>query len=149
MEDVMSLFEQKYKCYFDWLINANAKAETLEEVVDNMFTELLKVRDLSIYYGISLLTKEHFKNIPARERLFRLIYVDSINWMQADFDRLMAKGVIPQGDSKTIATILMWCVLAGNDMRIHESIGIKLPFDCTEMYVALKAFMTTAIRKGA
>ena len=149
IEDVMSRFEQKYKFYFDWLINVNAKAKTLEEVMDNMFTELLKVRDLSNYYGISLLVKEHFKNEAARERLFRLIYMDSINWMQADFDRLMVKGVIPQCDSKTIASIIMWSVLACNDLRIYENIGTELPIDCTEMYANLKTFLTAALRKGA
>ena len=148
MESAMSRFEQEYMCYFDWLIKANEKAETLEEVMDNMFVELLKVRDLSIYHGISLLLKEQFTNETARKRLLKLIYVDSTNWMQADLDRLMTKGVIPRGDSRTIATILMWCVLAGTEMRIHESIGNKLPVDCTEMYANLKTFLTAALRKG-
>jgi len=148
LEAVMLSFEQKYKCYFEWLVSENAKAETLEEVMDNMFAELLKVRDLSVYYGISLLMKEQFNSEPARKRLFKLIYEDSINWIQADFDRLMAKGVIPQGDSKTAASILMWCVLAGNDMRINESMGVKLPIDCTRMYAGLKVFLTTALRAG-
>jgi len=147
-EDVMSRFEQKYKCYFDWLINENAKAETLEQVMDNFFAELLVVRDLSTYYGISLLTKEHFQNTTARERLFRLIYVDSINWIQADIDRLMTKGVIPQSDSKTIASLFMWFVLAGNDMRIYESTATKLPINCTEMYSGFKAFLTAVLRNG-
>ena len=146
--DVLSRFEQEYKCYFDWLIKENAKAETLEDVMDNMFMELIKVRDLSIYYGISMLMKEQFNYTPARESLFKLIYEDSINWICADFDRLMAKGVIPQSDSKIIATTFMWCVLTGTDLRIHESNGTKLPIDCTEMYKNLKTFLTAALHKG-
>ena len=113
-----------------------------------MFLELLKVRELSTYYGISLLLREQFKHEAARARLFKLIYEDSINWMQADFERLMAKGIIPHSDSRTIATIIMWCVLTGNDMRIHESTGVNPPLDCTKMYENLKFFLTAVLRKG-
>jgi len=148
MEDVLARFEQEYKNYFDWLIKENAKAETLEEVINNMFVELLKVRELSTYYGISLIMKEQFNHESARARLFRLIFEDSINWMQADFDRLMAKGIIPQGDSRTIATILMWCVLIGNDIRIHESNGTIPPLNCTEVYGNIKSFFAAALRTG-
>ena len=148
MEDVLSRFEQEYKSYFDWLIKENAKAKTLEEVMDNMFAELLKVRELSTYYGISLLMKEQFKYEAARTRLFRLIYEDSINWMRADFDRLMAEGVVPRSDSRTIATVFMLCVLIGNEIRIHESMDANPPLGCTEMYGNLKAFLTAVLRKG-
>ena len=148
IEDALSRFEKEYKNYFNWLIEENAKATTLEEVMDNMFAELLKVRELSTYYGISLLLREQFKYEGARVRLTKLIYEDSINWMQTDFDRLMEKGIIPKGNSRTIATIIMWCVLIGNDMRIHESIGCNLPFSCTEMYGNLKTFLTDVLRKG-
>ena len=148
MNDVLSRFEQEYKNYFDWLVNENAKATTLEEVVDNMFVELLKVRELSTYYGISLLLREQFKHEGARERLFKFIYVDSINWMQADFERLMTRGVIPQGDGRTIATILMFCVLAGNDIRIHEKMEANPPLNGAELYKNLKTFLTSALRKG-
>ena len=147
-EDVLTCFEREYKSYFDWLIQENAKAETLEELMDHMFVELLKVRELSTYYGIALLLKEQFRNKSARERLFKLIHEDSINWMQADFDRLMEKGVIPRGNSRIVATILMFCVLAGNDIRINESIGNTPPVDGTEMYTQLKAFLTETLRRG-
>lgn len=148
MEDVIMRFECEYKAYFDWLIRENAKAETLEEVMENMFAELLKVRELSTYYGMSLVMREQFNHKSARDRLCRLLYEDSINWMKADLDRLMDRGIIPKGNSETVATILMWCVLAGNDMRIQESLGTDLPLDCTDMYKNIKAFLTAALRQG-
>jgi AcrR family transcriptional regulator len=148
MEAVIDRFEEEYSHYFSWLIEQNAKVETLEELMDNMFAELIKVRDLTGYYGMALLLGEQFCHEPSRERVFKLFYRDSINWMKDDLERLMKKGVIPQGDSRTIATILMWFVLTGNDIRIHEQNGNDLPLDCTEMYTDLKVFLTKVLRTG-
>ncbi|MCL1852950.1 MAG: TetR/AcrR family transcriptional regulator [Peptococcaceae bacterium] len=148
MEEVLQRFELEYKDYFNWLIKENAEAETLDEVMHNMFVELLHVRELSTYYGISLIMREQFNYHTVRDRLFKLIYEDSINWMKADFDRLMDRGVIPRSDSKIIASILMFSVLSGNEMRIHESNGTALPLDCTEMYIRLKRFLSEALRRG-
>lgn len=148
IEGVLSRFETEYKNYFDWLIGVNAEATSLEQVVENMFMELKQVRAISTYYGIALVLKEQFHHESARKRVFKLFYEDSINTIQADFDRLIKKGIIPVSDSKTIATFFMCCVLIGNELRIHESLGYDLPINCTEMYDGLMKFIISALIKG-
>jgi hypothetical protein len=62
--------------------------------------------------------------------------------MQADFDGLVKKGIIPPSDTKTLAMLFMFCVMAGCDIRIHEYMGYKTPIDSIEMYNTLRKHLT-------
>jgi len=149
LEDVLSRFEKDYRHYFEWLKGANMKADSLEELMDNMFNkEFLKMLDPMSCLGMSLAIKEHHHSASARKCFFELFLAHSISYMQADFDNLAKKGVIPPSNTKIIAAIFMFCVMAGNDVRIHEYAGVKPPIDCSELYSDLKIFLTSALKKG-
>lgn len=149
MEEILARFEKGYRHYFDWMTNMNAKAESLEELMDNMFNkEFLEMLNPMGCLGISLAVKEQHDNESARRLVFELLHEHSIRLMQADIDRLIEKGIIPPSDTKTIATLFMFCVMVGNDIRLHEYAGTKPPIDCTEMYGSLKKFLTAALARG-
>jgi len=149
LEDVLSRFEKGYRHYFEWLKDANMKADSLEELMDNMFNkEFLEMLEPMSCLGMSLAIKEHHHNVSARKRFFELFLEHSIAYMQSDFDNLAEKGLIPQSNTKIIAAIFMFCVMAGNDVRIHEYAGVEPPIDCMELYSDLKTFLTSALKKG-
>ena len=139
LDDILSRFERGYRHYFDWLAEANSKADSVETLMDNMFNkEFLKMLDPMGCLGMSLAIKEQHHNESARNCVFNLFLEHSVSRMQADFDRLIKKGIIPSSDTKTIATIFMFSVMVLNDVRLHEYTGVKPPIDCMEMYGGLK-----------
>jgi AcrR family transcriptional regulator len=147
-DDIMQRFENGYRHYFDWLKAVNMKAESLEELMDNMFNkEMWEMLDINGCLGIALAIKEQH-NESVRKRVFELFHQNSIESMKEDFDRLIAKGVIPPSDTKTIAMIIMNNILVINDMRIHEYIGAVPSVNCVEMYGSLKRFITNVLRQG-
>ena len=150
LNDAFSFFTRGYKHYFEWLTEMNNKAESLEEVMDNMFNdEFVNMLDPIGFLGISLAMKEQHGNESARECVFDLFYEHSIECMKADFDRLIEKGVIPPSDSKTIAMIFMFCVMVSNDIRLHEHMGTRPPLACKEIYANLKKHLTLALMRGS
>lgn len=148
-EDVLSQFENGYRHYIDWLSGVNTKAESLEELMDNMFNkEFMEMLNPAAYFGISLAVREQHNNEAARKRVFELFYDYSINSMKADFDRLIEKGVVPPSDTKMIATVFMFCVLVGNDICMHQYSGKNPPIDYKGMYGNLRRFLTSVLVQG-
>jgi AcrR family transcriptional regulator len=146
LKDIISRFEHGYRHYFDWLAKENKNAASLEELMDNLFNkEFVEMSNLMACLGMSLTIKEQHNSEAARELAFNLFFEHSIKLMQADFDRLVEKGIIAPADTKTIAMLIMACVIVGNDIRIHEYDGVKPPIDCTEMYMGLKNFIISAL----
>ena len=146
LEDALSFFTRGYRHYFEWLTQMNASAESLEEVMDNMFNdEFVNMLDPIGFLGISLAMKEQHSNESARRCVFDLFYEHSIESMKADFDRLIEKGVIVPCDTKTIAMIFMFCVMVSNDIRLHEHMGAPAPIACKEIYTSLKKHLTSAL----
>lgn len=148
-EDIVLRFENGYKHYFDWLKSANMKAESLEELMDNMFNkEMREMVDIIGCLGMSLMIKEQHKNDSVRKRVFELFFEHSIKSMKEDFDRLVDKGIIPPSDTKTAAMIIMNNIIVINDMRIHEYMGAVPTVNCMAMYDGLKRFIANALRQG-
>ena len=150
LEDIFSFFIRGYRHYFEWLSEMNQKADTLEEVLDNMFNEeFVAMQNPMACLSMSLAIKEQHNSESARRCVFELFYEFSIECMKTDFDRLIEKGVIPPSDTKTIATLFMFAVLASNDIRVHEYMGTQPPFDCLEVYAGLKRHIASALTHGA
>ena len=128
--DVLSRFEQGYRDYFRWLAENNKEADSLEALMNNFFNkEFLEMHNPMANLGMAIAIKEQHNNEAARKCVFELLYDFSIRSIQADIDRLIEKEVLPPSDSKTIATILMFMVMACNDFRVHEYAGMKTPLD--------------------
>lgn len=143
IDDVLTHVVEDYRQYFNWLSNINSKVKTLEELMDNMFNEeFLTMRNPIGFLGMSLMIKEQHNNDFARKHVFEMFYDHSITSMQADFDRLIEKGIIPPSDTKTLAMLFMFCIMASCDIRIHEYKGNKTPIDCDRMYNDLKKHLT-------
>ena len=148
-EDILSFFTRGYKHYFEWLTEMNKKAKSLEDVMDNMFnTEFVEMQNPTSFLCMSLVMKEQHRSESACECVFELFYEHSINSMKADFDRLVEKGVIPPSDTGTIAMLFMFCVMASNEIRVHEYFGTKPPLECSEIYENLKKHITFALMQG-
>ena len=149
MAEILSQFEDDYKHYFDWLSSQNAKANSLDEFMDNMFNkEFIEMLDPQNVLRMSFILKEQHEFESVRKRVFELFHEFSISKLKADFDGLIDRGIIPPADTKTIASLFMYSVLVGNDLRVHELSGFKPPVDCKEMYSDIRRFLTAVLTRG-
>ena len=149
MADILARFESGYRHYIEWLAAENRKADSLEKVMDNMFNkEFTNMLNPMACLGMSIAVKEQHNNELARSLVFDLFFQYSIQSFQAAFDSLAEKGVIPPGNTRIIATLLMFFVLVSNDIRVHEYIGAEVPVDCAAMYGDLRKTLTAALQAG-
>jgi len=144
LEDILSHFEKGYRHYFDWLISENERAGTFEELMDNIFNrEFLEMRDAMGCLGMSLAIKEQHNNMYAHRLVVDLFIDYSISSIQAGFDSLIEKGIIRPYDTRTIATLLMFCVMVTNDLRLHEFAGVGPTVDHMKIYNGLRKHITS------
>ena len=146
LEDILMRFENGYWHYFDWLTERNQKANSLEELMDNMINkEIIDMNDPLGCLGISLVIKEQHNNESVRRRALDLFWGHSIKSLQADFDRLVEKGVTPRTDTKMIAIILLFTIFGINDMRLHQYAGLPPAVDLQETYAGLKKLLAIVL----
>jgi len=149
LHDVLAIFENRYRQYFDWLSTVNDQANSLEAMMDNLFNkEFLEMRDPLSCFGMSLILKEQHNYEAVRKYAFELIFEYSINRLQADLDKLAAKNIIPPSDTKTVAGLLMICVMGSNDMRLHEYQGANPPFARMQFLENIKSLLTSVLKQG-
>lgn len=146
LEDIFHRFEKNYRHFLDWLTEENRKAESLDEVLDNMFCgEFMETTDSIGRLGMSLILKEQHSNEYAKRLFSEVIFEGSIKQMKADYDRLVDNGVIPASDTKMVATLSMFHVLVMNEIRIHEINGNKLPIDIFEIFDGMRKIMALTL----
>ena len=149
MAEIISRFEAGYRNYMEWLSAMNNKSTTLDEFMDTLFNdEMLTMQDPIGCLGISLMLKNQHINDPASRCVVDLIYGMSIKILQANFDSLVENKIIPPNDTKTLATILISCILVGNEMRMYEYEGKNPPLRCTELFSSLKKMLRGVLATG-
>jgi len=149
INDILSRFEQGYRQYYEWLSGENARAESLEALMDNMFNEeFMEMRNPIACYEMSLLLKLEQTSDSAHRHIIDAFYTRSIGAIQAGFDRLIESGLIPSSDTRTLAAIFMCCVMIGNDIRTHADAEETPPIDSQAMYKGLRKLLTSALTRG-
>jgi len=115
--------------------------------MDNYFNrEFLEVLDPLGCLGMALVLREQHRNPIARNLVYDLFYDYSIKSLQNGFDSLIKRNIIAPADTKTIATLFMFCVIMGNDIRMHEHNGQKTPINCLEFYKNLKQHIINTLQ---
>ena len=139
--------EKGYRHYYDWLIKENESVESLEELLDVLFSkELLEMADPFVCQGISLAIKEQHSNSLARKFVVELIAEYSIRSIQAGFEGLIERRVIKPFETKALATLLVFSAVAINDLRLHEYVNDEPTIDYLEMYSNIKKYVIEALK---
>jgi hypothetical protein len=94
-----------------------------------------------------VLREQHNHKSAARCAISHL-YEDGIRNIQAGFDKMIERKVIPPSDTEALATLFLFCIMSGNEMRLHSFAGTKVPVNCTKAYGSLRKLMTVALRQG-
>ncbi|MDL2235974.1 TetR/AcrR family transcriptional regulator [Christensenellaceae bacterium OttesenSCG-928-L17] len=138
---VLAHTEDLYRMYFARLEKARIGVKSFEEALETMFVELLNVVDIFTYYSFSLVQTEQFRDEKAGTLFTQLFLQESIAYIKGRFDECIQKGWVASFDTETLATIFMHSVHMGIDIRVQEHLGRPVPYDVTNMFLALKAFI--------
>lgn len=128
-------------------INKLAQSATcFDEVMDCLFMELESIRDITIYYGVALLSSEQFKNNSARQALNETYMKVGIEFMEEIFIYCISKGWTKEFDAKACSTFIMNNVFTGSLTRVQEDMNRVGIYDAEEMFTSLKRFLCGFLR---
>ena len=134
-----------YLNYYVRLEKSIKKALSFEEVLDCFFADLKKVHQIFIYYGVSLITSEQFRNKKARDAYNNVLLKFGIEYVRAKFDDCVKKKWVKAFDTEALATLFMNSVMIGSLMRTHEDMNNKTACDATVMFASLQRYMLNSV----
>ncbi|HBU11702.1 MAG TPA: hypothetical protein DEB31_02915 [Clostridiales bacterium] len=149
IEDILLRFGEVYEQANAWLHKKVKSAKTLDEMLDSLYD-----RDYSenispiLLFGMAMTIKEQHNHESARKYAFEYIYKGSINNVKESFDSLIESGEIPPSDTKTLATLFIFCVMAYNELSVFELAGIEPPIDNAKTFLGFKKLMKAALSQG-
>jgi AcrR family transcriptional regulator len=136
-----------YAVYFKRLKQANRSVKSFKEMLHNMLVELKTVVQVTIYYGIALIQSEQFHNRRAGEVLNKVVLNEGIVYIEKEFNRAIKEGMVKPFDAQMMAMLIMCNVLINNNLRVHEHLRRKIPYDVKKMYSKLEEFVLEMVNK--
>jgi len=150
IKEILQLFCDAAKEFIDELSERNEKAETFEEVMDNIFHEQFLSPENPIgFFGLAIVIKEQHNLEYAKKCVIDLFYGYIVDHFKESFDRMIEKGMIPPSDTQMIAWIVAFGILEINDMRLHQHMGNQLPTDCKKMYDGMRRHISFLLQNGS
>jgi AcrR family transcriptional regulator len=138
-EAVLRHAEDLYLLYFRRLNDRLISCQSLEEMIESMFTEPKRMGNVFACYSYTLIQSEQFRCEKSSGILNNTFLEYSINFLKGWFDKSIEKGLARSFDTKAVATIIMHHVLMALNMRVQEFLDRHSPYSFPEMFDSLKA----------
>lgn len=134
-----------YMSFFARLEGSMGEATNFEEMLDSLFAELVEVYHIFIYYGISLIATEQFRDDKARDVFINVLIRDSIAHTKMKFDASVENKWVKPFDTQTVSTFFNHSVMIGTLMRTHEDMQHETPYNVSEMFTALRHYIYNSL----
>lgn len=142
---IIEAIKQVYLDFYKRVDKEIERANSFKEVLDCLFAELFEVYDMFVYYGVTLITTEQFRNEKARVA-FNDIYMGiGIDYSDKIFKECIQKKWVKEFDTRAMATMFMNSVLAGSLARTQEAMDRGTAYNPTEMFTSLRQLMLSAV----
>lgn len=142
---ILSNITEVYRTFYIRMDELIAKTESFGQVLDCLFSEVIDVYDMYIYYGFSLITTEQFRDEKSNEVFNEVLVKTGIDYSRAKFDECIRKGWVKSFDTEMLATLFHNSVVMGTLMRTHQDMGQKTAYDARTMFLSLKRFMLDSV----
>lgn len=140
-EEIVNNIREMYLNYFKRLEKSMESATCFEDVLDRLFAELLEVYEIYVYYGITLVATEQFRDETARNTFNNDIMKVGIDYSKKMFDQCIERGWVKPFKTEIFAVCLMNNTIAGTIMRTHEDMKHVMAFEPSKMFAELKELM--------
>jgi hypothetical protein len=136
-----------YLLYFERLGEILHRAQSLEEVLEFLFSEPRKLANIFTSYAYVLIQCEQFHDHLAGKVFTGTFMEYSINFLKHWFDKCIARGWTESFDSRSVAITCMNNIFMGLDMEVQMHMGRKVPYHPTQMFADLQQFLLTSLKK--
>lgn len=144
LDHAMSL----YKLYFDRMGEALSQTDDFKKMLEIIFDEPKKMRNIFTCYAFNLVRFEQFRDVSSAN-LFNGTMLDfSISILKNHFNRSIQKGVTPPFDTEAVAAVIMHSVLDSLSLKIQEHLGRKVPYHYADMLSRIQKMLITAAYYG-
>ena len=127
-----------YLLYFERMGEALNQVHSLEDMLNIIFDEPKKMRNLFTCYAFNLVQSEQFRN-ERSGKIFSGTFLEySIAAIKKHFDRCVAEERVSSFDTEAAAAVIMHAVLIALNLRIQESLGQRLPYDYSDMMTRIQ-----------
>ncbi|MDR1875379.1 MAG: TetR/AcrR family transcriptional regulator [Synergistaceae bacterium] len=144
-EAVVDHAMQLYFLYHKNLDEALEKADTFEEVLEMIFAEPTRMKNMFTCYAFGLIQTEQFRSEHAG-KIFNGTFLEyGIRFAQKWFDRCIERGLVRAFDTHTVATVFIHGVMIGINLKVQESLKRDIPYDITRMFEDLRQFILRSV----
>lgn len=142
---IVDTIQDTYLDFFKRVDLKIAEVSGFAEVLDCLFAELKEVYHMFIYYGVSLIACEQFRNERARSAFHDIYLKIGIDYSTRIFDYAIERGWVEPFDTRMLATFFMNNVFAGSLVRTQEAFHHETAYGAKDMFVSLQRFMLNAV----
>jgi AcrR family transcriptional regulator len=127
-----------YYLYHDRLDEKLREAGTMREMLDILFDEPSRMRNMFTCYCFAMIMKEQFSDAKAGE-IFRDTFVEyGTAFTEKWLNQAVNRGMAGTFDTRTVAKIFVQCVLTNINLKLHEMTGQDVKFGITDTFDGLK-----------
>lgn len=145
---VLDRCDTLFGLYYTRLEESCREADTIEQIIENLFQELRQVYTTFTYYGVSIMYAEQLRNEKAREIYFRHMPIGGRDRIKRILDRAVERRLVGPFDTLSLSTLLIGTVVMNNNLRVMENEGVVAAFHLDEDYKHLCQFFLRAAKHG-
>lgn len=144
-DSIIDMIKSVYSDFYDRVGEKIERVTSFKQALACLFEELKTVYHMFIFYGVSLIATEQFRNEKARHAFNDIFMRVGIDYSKKIFDECIEKKWVHPFDTEALATFFMNSVFAGTLMRTLRDMDFDTAYDPTSMFVALQTFMLGSV----
>jgi AcrR family transcriptional regulator len=144
--DILNKIESVYSDYYTRLDAKIINATSLQDMIQCLFSELKEVYHMFIYYGVTVLSVEQFRDERARY-LYNEVYMKrGIEYMCKAFDYCIEKHWVGPFNTHALSTMIMNGVAIGSMIKALEGMGYDTVYNAQKMFAETEEFVYQSLR---
>jgi AcrR family transcriptional regulator len=146
LTDVLNKFEIVYNDYYIRLDAKITKVTSLHDLIQCLFSELVDTYHIFIYYAMTVLSVEQFRDERARY-LYNDVYMRrGIDYMTKAFDSCIERQWVGPFNTHSLATMIMNSVAVGSMIKSLEGMGYDTVYNAQKMFEETEEFVYQSLQ---
>jgi len=145
---VLERIQELYLMLFSRFEAVHAQAESLSDIINNLFYELKEASQMFSLYGISMVQSEQFHSDMAADMYHGLFINYSVALIKKQLDDCIESGMSDPFDTHTVASMIMYSFLILNNIRVHEDMGRNVPVNVPNQIDSIRDMILCMVNNG-
>jgi AcrR family transcriptional regulator len=145
--DILNRIELVYNEYYIRLDAQIAKATSLHDMIQCLFRELKDVYNMFIYYGVTVLFVEQFRDERARYLCNEVFMRRGIEYMVKAFEYCIERQWVGSFNTRSLAMMIMSSVVVGTMSKVLEGMGYEIIYYAHGMFDEIEDFVYHSLQR--